>query len=477
MKHSNNGTKIPAESVEGRVSAKGNSNQTTASWTQRQGNAPSGLLAVRKAAMEHKGRQFTALLHHVTVNQLRDSYYAPKRNAASGIDQVTWAEYGQDLEQKLRVLHNRIHKGSYRARPAKRVYIPKPDGSERPLSIWCLEDKIVQQAIVTLLNAIYETDFMGFSYGFKPGRGQHDALDALYFGLHRRRANWVLDADIRKFFDTMNHDWMIRFLQHRIGDKRIIRLIRKWLTAGVMENGRIVRNRRGAPQGAVICPLLANIYLHYVFDLWAHQWRRKKTNGDIIIIRYADDSVLGFQYKTDADRFLKELEIRMKKFDLEIHPDKTKLIRFGRFAKAQHQEPGEGKPDTFDFLGFTHYCTKSKKREWFVVGRKTIKKRMRTQLLEIKHALRERLHAPIPETGVWLRRILMGHLNYYAVPGNGASLKCFFNRVAWYWIRTLRRRSQRQRMTWERFGRLWRRFAPPIRICHDLPFDRFAART
>ena len=477
LKQTNKGGNNPAESVEERTLAKGNTCLTTTPRTQSRDSVSSGLAGVRKAARKHKQRQFTALLHHVTVEQLRDSYHGLKRQAAQGIDGMTWVEYGKDLERRLTALHHRLHQGSYRAQPARRVYIPKADGSQRALSVWCLEDKLVQQALTTVLNAIYEADFLGFSYGFRPGRGQHDALDALTVGLNRRKVNWVLDADIQSFFDHMDHDWILTFLKHRIGDKRVLRLVRKWLTVGVMtETGR-ERLDRGAPQGAVISPLLANIYLHYVLDLWTQQWRRRTATGDMIVTRYADDIVLGFQYDSDARRFRRDLAVRLEQFELNLHPQKTQLIRFGRFARQQCRAYGEGKPPTFDFLGFTHYCTIARTNGRFMVGRKSIKKRVRSQLREIKHALRVRLHRPIGETGVWLQRMLHGHLNYYAVPGNQPSLRYFFQCVRRYWFQSLRRRSQRHRMNWQRFNLLWQRFAPPILLAQDYPARRFDAKT
>lgn len=477
LKRANKGDKTPAEFVEERTLAKGNTHQTTTTRTQGRDSVSSGLAGVRKAARKHKRMRFTALLHHVTVDQLRESYNALKRKAAPGIDGMTWTEYGKDEEQRLNALHQRIHQGSYRSKPVKRVFIPKADGSQRALSIWCLEDKIVQQALTTVLNAIYETDFLGFSYGFRPGRGQHDALDALSVGLNRRKVNWVLDADIQSFFDCMDHDWILTFLKHRIGDKRVLRLVRKWLTVGIMTDTGRERLDRGAPQGAVISPLLANIYLHYAFDLWTQQWRQRTATGDVIVARYADDIVLGFQHDSDARRFQSDLQERLAKFGLNLHPQKTHLIRFGRFARRKCRANGEGKPPTFDFLGFTHFCTVSRTRGHFVVGRKSIKKRMRSQLLEIKHALRKRLHRPVGETGAWLQRVLRGHLNYYAVPGNQPSLRYFFIRVKRYWLLSLRRRSQRHRMTWVRFGTLWQRFAPTILLTHDYPTQRFDAKT
>jgi group II intron reverse transcriptase/maturase len=465
-----------AEIVEGRASPKENGGQATAVRTPSRGAASNRLAAVRQAARQSKTVRFTALLHHITVDLLRQSYIALKRDAASGIDGVTWRTYGENLEAKLKDLHERIHKGSYRARPARRTYIPKADGSKRPLSIWCLEDKIVQQAVVRVLEAIYEEDFVGFSYGFRPGRGQHDALDALHAGILRRRVNWVLDADIRGFFDAMSHSWILRFLEHRIADKRILRLIAKWLKVGVVEDGRVTHSDRGAPQGAVISPILANVYLHYVYDLWVHRWRRTKATGDVIVVRYADDTIVGFEHEHEARAFLQELQERMGLFDLTLHPDKTRLIRFGRSAAGQRAERGEGKPEVFDFLGFTHYCTRSRKWGSFVIGRKTIKKRMLRTLEAVKMELRKRMHDPIAKTGTWVNQMLNGHLNYFAVSGNDKSLWWFCNEVRWRWLKSLKRRSQRARLAWERFIALTARFFPPIRVRHPLPCHRFDAK-
>jgi group II intron reverse transcriptase/maturase len=406
---------------------------------------------VRQAARQGKKVRLTALLHHITIELLERSYFALNRKSAPGIDGVTWQAYGETLEENLPDLHGRIHRGSYRARPGGRSYTPKPDGTRRPLSVLCLEDKIVQQAVVYVLEAIFEEDFLGVSYGFRPGRSQHDALDALHAGIYRKRVNWVLDADIQGFFDATSHDWIRRFLQHRIADKRLLRLIAKWLKAGIVEAGRVKRSIRGTPQGAVISPILANIYLHYVFDLWAHRWRRKAASGDVIIIRYADDIVVGFQHEHEARAF--------------------------RHAAEQCQRLGEGKPKTFDFLGFTHFCTRSRKYGTFVIGRKTIKKRMLARLQEIKMELRRRLHDPIAVTGRWLNKVLVGHLNYYAVSGNDPSLWWFFTQIRWLWLRALRRRSQRAFMTWEKFLRHANGFFPPIKIRHPLPCHRFDART
>ena len=435
----------------------------------------SGLERVRTAARLRKKEKFTALLHHVTIDLLRDAYSWLKRDAAAGVDGVTWDEYGTDLESNLVDLHARLHRGAYRAQPSRRVYIPKPDGRQRPLGIAALEDKIVQRALVELLNAIYEEDFLGFSYGFRPGRGQHDALDALYVGITSRKVNWILDADIAAFFDTVSHDWLIRFVEHRIGDKRVIRLIRKWLKAGVLEDGRIETTEVGTPQGAVISPLLANIYLHYVFDLWAERWRQREAKGDVVIVRYADDVVVGFQHRHEAERFLGELARRLADFALRLHTDKTRLIEFGRFAAANRRERGLGKPEPFDFLGFTHICGRSRKG-WFQLRRQSRRDRMRAKLREIKDALRVHWHAPIDEQGSWLRHVMTGYFAYHAVPTNGPSLAQFRWAVTWLWRRALRRRSQRDKTDWNAVHRLVDRWLPRPRILHPWPSQRFAVK-
>jgi group II intron reverse transcriptase/maturase len=477
-KRPNKGGQPPAEAVEQRASPKGNGRQTAAARTLRRSPASNGLAAVRLAAQRNKQTRFTALLHHITIDLLKQSFRALERNAAPGIDGMTWHAYQEEnLEGKLLDLHGRIHRGSYRARPAKRTYIPKADGSQRPLDILCLEDKIVQQAVVYVLEAIYEADFLGFSYGFRSGRGQHDALDALYAGLMRKRVNWVLDADIQGFFSAMSHNWTLRFLEHRIADKRILRLIAKWLKVGVVtKEGRIERSMRGASQGAVVSPTLANVYLHYALDLWAHRWRQNKARGDVIIIRYADDFIASFQNEHEARAFLQDLHERLREFELALHPAKTRLIRFGRFAAEQRKKRGEGKPETFDFLGFTHFCTRSK-AGGFVIGRKTIKKRMVAKLKALKVELRKRMHESIVATGEWLNLLLKGHLNYFAVPGNSLSLWWFFHEIRWRWLRSLRRRSQKANLSWEKFHRLTDRFFPPIKILHPQPLHRFDART
>src|ERR1700752_1626946 len=376
-----------AEAPEGRRPTKENTEQPTASWTQRQTHASSALLGVREVARRKKQTRFTALLHHVTVEQLQASFYALKRAAAPGVDGVTWTEYEIDLGARVTALHSRVHQGTYRALPSKRAYIPKPDGRQRPLGIAALEDKIVQHAVGTVLNQIYEEDFKGFSYGFRPGRSQHDALDALWVGIMRKKVSWVLDADIRDFFGSISHEWMVKFIKHRIADRRIVRLIRKWLRAGVSEDGEWSKTEVGTPQGSVISPMLANVYLHYVFDLWAQHWRTQRAAGEVIVVRYADDAVLGFQHRADAERFLHDWRERLRKFGLELHPDKTRLIEFGRFVAASRKQRGKGKPETFNFLGFTHICGQARKNGKFLVLRKTIRKRLLAKLKEVKDEL------------------------------------------------------------------------------------------
>jgi RNA-directed DNA polymerase len=418
--------------------------------------------------------KFTALLHHLTVELLTESFYALKRKAAPGVDGVTWQEYETGLAGRLIDLHSRVHRGAYRAQPSRRVFIEKSDGRQRPLGVAALEDKVVQQAVVTILNQIYEEDFRGFSYGFRPGRSQHQALDALNVAIKRRKVRWVLDCDIRGFFDSLSHEWLQLFLQHRIADFRILRLIQKWLKAGVIEDGEWTDTKMGTPQGAVASPLLANIYLHYVFDLWVDAWRKKYAQGDVIVARYADDSVLGFQHRSDANRFLKDYQERLQKFGLELHPDKTRLIEFGRFAEQNRAQRGEGKPETFDFLGFTHISGKDRRGE-FVVKRITAGTRMEKKLSELKQQLHARMHAPIAQTGKWLRSIVQGYFNYHAVPGNTRSLCVFRSRVTWLWRQALRRRGQKHYLNWGRMWRLQARWLPKVRVLHPYPSDRFDA--
>jgi len=475
-KHPNKAEPSAAEGVEGSDPAKGNTEEPHMHRTQGRERVSQGLGGVREAARRDKEQKFTALLHHVTVDLLRESYHSLKREAAPGVDGVTWRQYGEGLEERLRDLHDRVHRGAYRAQPSRRTYIPKADGRQRPLGIAALEDKVVQQAVVTVLNQIYEEDFLGFSYGFRPGRRQHDALDALWVGLKRKKVNWILDLDVRAFFDRVSHEWLVKFVEHRIADRRVVRLIQKWLKAGVSEDGEWTETKVGTPQGAVVSPLLANIYLHYVFDLWVNQWRRKVAQGDMIVVRYADDAVLGFEHREEAEAFLEQLRERMQKFGLELHPEKTRLIEFGRFAEANRKRRGEGKPETFDFLGFTHACGRARKGGWFTVRRLTAKKRMRSKLQAVRQELRRRWHARMVETGEWLRAVVQGYFNYHAVPGNFAALATFRREVARAWLAALRRRGQKRRLSWERFTPILDQFLPLPRILHPYPGVRFDAK-
>jgi len=465
----------PAEMVEERQPTEGNTLQTAVPRTQSRVGVSIGLQGVREAARKQEHVRFNALLHHVTVDLLYESFYALKRQAVPGVDGMTWREYENGLGERLVSLHERIHQGTYRAKPSKRAYIPKGDGKLRPLGIAALEDKIAQQAVVTVLNAVYEEDFLGFSYGYRPGRSPHHALDALFVGIMEKKINWVLEADIRGFFDNIDHGWLMKFIEHRIADPRVLRLIRKWLRAGVSEDGAWSKMEVGTPQGAVVSPLLANIYLHYVLDLWANQWRNRSTRGEMIIVRFADDFVLGFQYREEAERFLKEVAERMGKFGLALHPDKTRLIEFGRFAAGNRRKRGEGKPEVFDFLGFTHICSTTRKEKRFTIKRKTIAKRLRRKLKEVKQQLRRMLHEPIVVLGRWLGSVVRGFMNYHAVPGNFASIKAFRTQVARTWLQVLRRRSQKHRLTWEIFRRHVDRWLPRCRILHMYPNARFHA--
>jgi RNA-directed DNA polymerase len=475
-KRSNESRGGPQEIVEGRPLTKENAEQLNPGRTQSRESGPNGLERVREAASQERKIQFTALLHHVNIDLLRDSYHSLKKTAAPGVDGVTWQEYGKDLEVRLADLHGRIHRGGYRAQPSRRVWIPKADGRQRPLGVAALEDKVVQHAVGTVLNQIWEEDFLGFSYGFRPGRSQQDALDALYVGITRRRVNWVIDLDIRAFFDKIEHDWMIRFVEHRIGDQRVVRLIQKWLKAGVMEQGRWSETEEGTPQGAVISPTLANLYLHYVLDLWVEQWRKKQAQGDVIIVRYADDAVLGFQHQDEAERFLAELKERLAKFGLELHPEKTRLIEFGRYATERRVKRGAGKPETFNFLGFTHICGTSHKTGYFTVKRKTMGKRLAAKLKDIKAKLRVRLHAELGDTVRWLQAVVRGYFQYHAIPDNEERLKVFRHEILRLWLRQLRRRSQRSKWTWERFHAALGAQLPAVQILQPYPGVRFDAK-
>jgi len=433
-----------------------------------------GLERVRRTAREDKQVRFSALLHHLTVELLRESFHSLERKAAPGIDGQTWREYAQGLEDRLKDLHGRVHRGAYRAQPSRRVYLEKPDGRKRPLGIAVLEDKVVQGAVVRILNAIYEEDFLGFSYGFRPERGAHDALDALSVALQYEKVGWVLDADIQSFFDTMNHEWTMRFLQHRVADPRVLRLIQKWLKAGVSEEGEWSSTTIGTPQGAVISPLLANMYLHYALDLWAHQWRRQAA-GEMFIVRYADDVIFAFQYQRDAERFRESLVERLRQFGLELHPQKTRLIEFGRFAETNRKDRGQGPPETFDFLGFTHICARSAGGQ-FYVKRRTVGKRMRAKLAAIKLELRKRMHRPVGETGLWLQSVVRGYYRYHAVPGNDSVLARFRFRLGRLWWLRLVRRGGRRKPTWRQVTRLIERWLPNATIVHPFPITRFTAK-
>jgi RNA-directed DNA polymerase len=464
-----------AELVELRPGTKGNAEQQRMHRTQSRDRMSQSLDRVRKAARLRKKDQFTALFHHINVDTLRTAFYALKRKAAPGVDGMTWRDYETDLEPRLKDLHRRVHKGAYRPQPSRRTYIPKADGKQRPLAIAALEDKIVQGATVMVLNAIYEGDFCGFSYGFRPGRGPHDALDALYVAIDQRRVSWIIDADIQNFFGAVSQEWLVRFLEHRIGDKRIIRLIRKWLKAGILEDGIVTVDDRGTGQGSVISPLLGNIYLHYVLDLWVKSWRQREATGDMIIVRYADDLIVGFEREDDARRFLDAMRARLEEFMLSLHPDKTRLIEFGRFAAVDRKMRGLGKPETFAFLGFTFICGKTRKGH-FQLQRKTRSDRMRAKLQDIKTELRRRMHWPISQQGNWLGQIVGGHFAYFAVPTNIRALTAFRYRTVDLWLRSLRRRSQKDGATWERIAQLANDYLPKPRILHPWPNVRFAVK-
>jgi RNA-directed DNA polymerase len=462
-----------AEPVERRAGTKGNADQQSTRRTQSRESVSQALERIRKVARERKKERLTALFHHISTDLLEEAFFELKEDAAPGVDRLTWKDYEANLEGNLEDLHDRVQRGAYRALPSRRVYIPKPDGRQRPLAVAALEDKIVQRAVVALLNAIYEEDFLGFSYGFRPGRGTHDALDALCVGVHSGKVSYILDADIRSFFDEISQEWLIRFLEHRIGDRRIIRLIQKWLKAGILEDGVVSVSDKGTGQGSVISPLLANVYLHYSFDLWAGRWRRREATGDMIIVRYADDFIVGFQHESDARHFLDEMRERLGRFALSLHPEKTRLIEFGRFAAERRKRRGLGKPETFNFLGFTFICGKTRSGK-FQIQRKTRRDRMQVKLRKIKATLRRCMHQPIPEQGKWLGRVVRGYFNYHAVPTNARALNVFLHHVTDIWRRTLRRRSQKDRITWARMTQLVDAWLPKPIILHPWPSDRFA---
>jgi RNA-directed DNA polymerase len=461
-----------AESVERRAGAEGNTSQQSTHRTQCRARVSQALERVRQAARLRKEERFTALLHHINVDLLRLSFYALKRRAAPGVDGVTWQDYEADLESNLLNLRERVQRGTYRALPSRRKNIPKPDGQLRALGIAALEDKIVQRAAVAVLGAIYEEDFLGFSYGFRPKRSQHHALDALCVGIDRKKVSWILDVDIRGFFDQLSRDWLVRFLKHRIADTRMIRLVRKWLQAGVLDEGVWTDSEMGVPQGATASPLLANVYLHYTFDLWAHQWRKRHARGDMVVVRFADDTVLGFQHKADAERFLTDMRERLQKFSLSLHPDKTRLIEFGRFAASNRERLGLGKPETFTFLGFTFICGKARAGHFFV-QRSTRRDRLQATLRRIKEELRERKHQATSQQGRWLKQVVQGFYAYHAVPGNGRATAAFRFHVSNLWWDVLARRSQRSNTTWKRMQRLFNQWLPRPRTLHPWPRERF----
>ena len=466
-----------AEVVEGRDLAEGKTLGRNTPRTQSRTSVPSALGRIREVARKDRRQKFTALLHHVAnVACLRDAYLATRRDAAAGVDGETWKSYGQALEDNLRDLSARLKRGAYRAKPVRRAYIPKADGRQRPLGVPALEDKIVQRAVVEVMNAIYEEDFVGFSYGFRSKRSQHQALDALAVGIWSRKVSWVLDADIRSFFDTLKHEWVVKFVEHRVGDRRVVRLIQKWLTAGVLEDGTLTVSEGGTVQGGSISPLLANLYLHYVFDLWTLAWKRTQARGDMVVVRYADDFVMGFQHKSDAERFLAELKERFSKFGLELHPEKTRLLEFGRYAAERRAKRGEGKPETFNFLGFTHCCATTRSGK-FTVLRTTMAKRVRAKLAEVSEELRRRRHEPVPQQGEYVRAVIEGHNRYYGVPMNTHAVSAFRYEVAMRWWNSLNRRSQRGTVTRARMGRLLDRWLPPVRVCHPWPNERLSVMT
>ncbi len=469
---------VAAEVVEGRRQAKGNA--VAARMSRRLGRAydmGTALDGIRQTAKGRLGAKFTTLMHHIyAVDRLRAAYFALERTAAAGVDGETWQSYGLELEARLLDLSDRLARGAYRPQPVRRVYIDKADGSKRPLGVPALEDKLVQVATVEVLNAIYEQDFVGFSYGFRPGKSAHNALDAVSVGIERRKVGWILDADISKFYDTIEHDWLIRFIEHRIADTRVVRLIKKWLHAGVLEDGRLTQSEVGTVQGGSISPLLSNIYLHYAFDLWVKQWRARHAEGDVIVVRYADDWVAGFQHPRDAERFQRAVTERLARFGLKLHEDKTRLIEFGRFARENCRRRGKGKPQTFDFLGFTHCCGKSRKGK-FAIVRLTSAKRMRAKLLAVKEELRRRMHQTIAEQGRYLRAVVNGHMRYFGVPRNGTRIGQFRQAVGRVWFRTLRRRSQKHRLTSQRMCRIAAHWLPLVHICHPYPSQRLIVTT
>jgi RNA-directed DNA polymerase len=474
-KPTNNAGPPAAEPVEPRAGTKRNTGEQSTHRTQSRARVTQALARVRKTARQRKKEKFTALFHHLSVDLLREAFLVLKRDAAPGMDGLRWQAYAADLERNLTDLHARVQRGAYRASPSRRTYIPKADGRQRPLAVVALEDKIVQRATVAVLNCIYEEEFLGFSYGFRPKRSQHDALDALAVGITDKKVNFILDADVRSFFDEVSQRWLIRFVEHRIGDPRIIRLIQKWLKAGVLEDGVVTVSEKGTGQGSVISPLLANVYLHYVFDLWAERWRRREATGGMMIVRYADDIVVGFAHEVDARRFWNAMRKRFEEFALSLHPEKTRLIEFGRQAANRRERSGLGRPETFNFLGFTHICGRSRHGK-FLLKRKSRRDRMRGKLTEIKEEMRRRMHQPIPEQGRWLAQVVRGYFAYHAVPTNSATIGAFRHHVVDLWRCSLSRRSQRGGITWQRIKQIAEDWLPKPKILHPWPQQRFAVR-
>jgi RNA-directed DNA polymerase len=475
MKPANKAERSAAELVEQRAVTKGNADQQSTRRAQERESVSQALGRIRQAAKQGKKEKFTTLFHHISVELLRLSFFEIKKDAAPGVDGVTWQDYESDLDRKIDDLHDRVQRGAYRAQPSRRLYIPKPDGRQRPIAIAALEDKIVQRATAAVLNTIYEEDFLGFSYGFRPKRSQHDALDALVVGITSTRVNWILEVDVRSFFDEVSQSWLIRFLEHRIADPRILHLIQKWLKAGILEEGVVTVSDKGTGQGSVISPLLANIYLHYSLDLWAERWRRRQATGDMIIVRYADDVVVGFEHEADARCFWDAMRDRLQEFSLSLHPEKTRLIEFGRHAAINRKQRGLGKPETFNFLGMTFISGKSRGGK-FLLKRRTRRDRMRAKIKEVAGELRRRMHQSIPEQGKWLKQVTTGFFNYHAVPTNWAALGAFRAEITKRWRWSLSRRSQKGGLTWARMLKLADDWLPKPRILHPWPNQRFAVR-
>jgi len=435
--------------------------------TQSRITLPFGLARVNAAAREAVQTRFTALLHHVDVEALERAFLRQKPKASAGVDGITVEDYERNLENNLRDLCAKIHTGRYRPHPVRRVFIPKADGGRRPLGVPTLEDKIVQGAVAEVLSAVYEADFLGFSYGFRPGRSAHQALSSLHTAIMSQRVNWVLDADIRSFFDSVDHGWLLRMVAHRIADPRVLRLIRMWLEAGILESGEWHETDRGTPQGAGISPLLANVFLHYVLDLWVHQWRRRHSHGRVTIVRYADDFVMGFEKATDAQRMMHDLKERLAAFGLRLHEEKTRLIEFGRFAASARKARGDQRPETFAFLGFTHYCGWTRDGR-FIVKHKTQSTRLTRKLTAIRQEARQRMHQPLALQHRWLASVLRGHYGYFGMPHNWRALNAFRQDIRRIWFKCLRRRSQKnRRMGWDWFEDVTARLTLPLpRITH-----------